>query len=131
VIGVMAIPLINTMPSPLQLCSIRPPFECISARLTGAQFIADDGPVQIAWLTLSLIIAPAFSLAGAFVFERGRFGLGRILAAVGLVPNLVLLIGPQSVMPFQPVVVGLTLVTLIGLALARREGQPAGHLSGR
>jgi hypothetical protein len=124
-VGGVAIPVINAMPSPVRLCSLRPPFDCISAVLTGAQFVEDDGPIQLAWLALSLVVAPALSLAGAVMFEGGWLRLGRVLAAAALVPNLALLIGiPQAVMPWQPTVVGLTLATLVGLAFPRHAKRP-------
>lgn len=115
-VGVIAIPVLATMPSPLQLCSLRPPFDCITAQMTGSQYIEGDSPAALGWLITSLVIGPFISLAGVWLFQRGRVGPGRAVAAFALLPHVMLIAVPHlALVPFHPLVFALTLAALLAL----------------
>jgi hypothetical protein len=83
-VGLIAIPALMTVPSPLMLCNIRPPFDCITAHMTGRQYVEGDSPAALGWLLTSLVFGPLVSLGRVGLFQHGRFGLGRATAATAL-----------------------------------------------
>lgn len=119
VVGVVAIPVLNVLPAPVTLCTFRPPFDCIAARLTGSQYVAGEGPTALAWLILSLVVAPVASFAGASLVERDQTQVGKLVAAAALAPNLLPFVGTYAVLPFHHAVFALTLATLVVLLQAR------------
>lgn len=108
-IGLIAIPVVSAIPAPIRLCTLRPPFECITAPMSGSQYVLNDGPTALAWLIISLVLAPLFSLAGTALVSHGRIRFGRILAAAAIIPNLLHFFGTYSIWPFHPLVLLLTI----------------------
>lgn len=117
-VGIIAIPTVNAMPSPIELCTLRPPFDCISARISGAHYIQGDSPAAPVFFITSLVLAPLLSVGAVWLFGHRRRWLGTTLAAVAVLPNLVLLLAGGLLTLFHPVVLALTLATLAGLLLA-------------
>jgi len=121
-LGIIAIPVIMTMPSPVMLCKLRPPFEeCTVGQLTGAQYVTGDSPAAAVWLVVSLVIAPLTSLLAVWLVGRGSIWRGRIVAVVALVPNLPLFTGSYALMPFHPLVFALTFIAAVSLVLSDRR----------
>jgi len=118
-VGVVAIPIVSAMPSPLMLCTFRPPFDCLAARLTGSQYLSGDGAVALVWLLVSLVMTSGASLAAVWLVERGRSQQGRILAGIALIPNLLHFAGQYALLPFHAAVFALTLFTFVVLLRAR------------
>lgn len=121
-LGVVAIPLIMTMPSPLMMCNLRPPFEeCIVGQLTGSQYVEGDGPSAATWLIVSFVIAPLTSLLGVWLVRHGCLRRGQIVGALAIVPNLLLFAGTYAIMPLHPLVFALTFMTAVTLILTDRR----------
>lgn len=118
-IGILAIPVINGMPSPIVLCALRPPIQCIASNLSGASYIEGDSPMALVWLLTSLVIAPLVLVAGVWLVEHGRVTLGRILALASLLPHALLFTGTYALLPFHPIVFALMLTALAGMLLRR------------
>lgn len=87
-------------------------------------YVEGDSPMAIVWLFTSFTIAPLLSLAAVWLVGRGQRPLGILLASGAVVPNLILFFGTYSFVPQHPLVLALTLVTLIWLLLvfSRRAG---------
>jgi len=120
-LGIVAIPVIMTMPSPLMLCNLRPPVEeCIVGQLSGRQYVEGDSPAAVTWLVVSFVIAPLTSLLAVWLVRRGYLRRGRIVGAFAIVPNLLLFAGTYAIMPLHPLVFTLTLITAVSLVLSDR-----------
>ncbi|MDQ2915187.1 MAG: hypothetical protein M3T56_18340 [Chloroflexota bacterium] len=88
------------------------PFDCIAAHEMGSQYATGESPAAVLWLITSLIFAPLAVVAGIGLTQRGLLVLGRIVAATGILPNLVLFAGTYAVPPFHATVFALTLVAV-------------------
>jgi hypothetical protein len=114
-IGIAAIPVIKGMPSPITLCALQLPLQCIASSLSGAGYIEGDSPMAFVWLLTSLVMAPLVLVAGIWLVEQGRVALGRILAVASMLPHVLLFTGTYALVPFHPIVFGLMLTALAGL----------------
>ena len=87
--------------------------------------MAGDSPAALAWLSTSLVVALLASLGAVWLVQHHRVRVGKAVATIAILPNLILLAGTYAVMPFRPIVFLLTLAALVGLLLARQTKRSA------